>query len=219
LRNSRGRNRAMPGFLYVLTMKFILGKKIGMTEIFEADGKRTPVTLVLAGPCQVTQVKTKENDGYAALQIGFDAIDAKRAKKSEAKKLFRCIREYKNGEDQAGLKTGDRIDVTIFKEGDTVKVAGLTKGKGFQGAVKKHGFKGRLSVTHGTKHELRNVGSVGMGGAAIRKGRKMPGRMGVDRVTVKNLKVARVDAENNLLAIKGAVPGNKGTILEIQAQS
>jgi large subunit ribosomal protein L3 len=197
-------------------MKFILGKKIGMTEIFAAGGKRMPVTMIEAGPCRVTQLKTKENDGYAAVQLGFGDIDSKRVKKSQAGKPFRTIKEYRGVDGGLDLKAGDSVKVDSFKEGDIIKVSGLSKGKGFQGAVKKHGFKGRLSCTHGTKHELRNVGSVGMGGAAIRKGKKMPGRMGVDRVTVKNLKIVMVDAEKNLMAILGAVPGRKGTLLEIR---
>jgi len=199
-------------------MKFILGKKIGMTEIFAADGKRMPVTLVQAGPCHVTQVKSKKSDGYAAVQFGFGDIAAKRIKKSQAKKPFANIKENRTDENDAAMNLGDKIDVTIFKEGDTVKVAGISKGKGFQGAVKRHGFGGRKSCTHGQKHELRNVGSVGMGGASIRKGRRMPGHMGVDRVTVKNLKIVKVDAQNNILAIKGAVPGNKGTLMEIRGE-
>jgi large subunit ribosomal protein L3 len=199
-------------------MKFILGKKIGMTEMFAANGKRVPVTLVEAGPCQVTQVKTKESDGYAAVQLGFGSIAQKRIKKSQAKKPFGSMKENRTTEKDAAMNLGDKVDVTIFKEGDLVKVAGLSKGKGFQGAVKKHGFKGRHTTTHGTKHELRNVGSIGMGGASIRKGKKMPGRMGVDRVSVKNLKIAKVDSEKNILAIRGAVPGTKGTLLEIRGE-
>jgi large subunit ribosomal protein L3 len=197
-------------------MKFILGKKIGMTEIFGDNGKRTPVTLVEAGPCLVTQVKTKKKDGYAALQLGFAQVPQKKAKKSQAAKPFHYIREFRVDESNAVLKAGDKIDASAFAEGDAVKVTGLSKGKGFQGAVKRHGFGGRQSVTHGTKHEIRNVGSVGMGGAAIRKGKRMPGRMGVDRITVKNLKIVKVDAEKNIIAVSGAVPGHKGTLLEIK---
>jgi len=187
-----------------------------MTEIFAADGKRTPVTLIEAGPCQITQLKTEKIDGYAAVQLGFGAIAEKKIKKGQAKKPFRFIKEFRIGKDGAEFKAGDKISAAAFNEGDIVKVSGLSKGKGFQGAVKKHGFKGRLSCTHGTKHELRNVGSVGMGGAAIRKGRKMPGRMGVDRVSMKSAKIVKIDSEKNLLAVKGAVPGNKGTLLEIR---
>lgn len=196
-------------------MKFILGKKIGMTEMFAPDGKKTPVTLIEAGPCTLTQLKTGKKDGYFAAQIGFEKMPDKKIKKSRVKKPFRFLREFKI-EEGAELKAGDVLGIADFKEGDKVKVAGISKGKGFQGAVKKHGFKGQQTCTHGTKHELRNLGSVGMGGAAIRKGKKMPGRMGADRVTVKNLIVAKIDLENNLMALKGAVPGNKGTLLEIR---
>ncbi len=189
-----------------------------MSEIFATDGKKTPVTLIEAGPCQVTQVKTKENDGYTAVQLGYESIDSKKVKKSQAKKPFKSIKEYRLTQKDAAANLGDKIDVTIFKEGDVVKVAGTSKGKGFQGAVKRHGFAGRKSCTHGQKHELRNVGSVGMGGASIRKGRRMPGRMGADRVTVKNLKVVKIDAQNNILAIRGAVPGRKGTLIEIRGE-
>ncbi len=199
-------------------MKFILGKKIGMTEVFAANGKRMPVTLIEAGPCQITQVKSKESDGYTAIQLGYGIITEKRVAKSQNKKPFVNIREYRTAENDAVANLGDKIDVTIFKEGELVKVAGITKGKGFQGAVKRYGFGGRKSCTHGTKHEIRNVGSVGMGGASIRKGRKMPGRMGAERVTVKNLKIVKVDSQNNILAIKGAVPGRKGTLMEIRGE-
>jgi large subunit ribosomal protein L3 len=198
-------------------MKFILGKKIGMTEIFAEDGKRMPVTLVEAGPCQVAQIKTKENDGYSAVGLGFDAIPAKRVKKGQAKCPYYYIKECRTDGEEIGLKAGDKVEaVTFFKEGDIVKVSGISKGKGTQGAVKRYGFGGRQSCTHGQKHEMRNVGSVGMGGASIRKGRKMPGRMGSDRVTVTNLKIVKIDAAKNLMAIEGAIPGNKGTLLEIR---
>ena len=187
-----------------------------MTETFAADGKRTPVTLIQAGPCIVTQVKTKETDGYSAIQVGFENIGEKKVKKSQTKKPFNHIKECRTEGTDAVLKAGDRIDTTIFAEGDTVKVSGITKGKGYQGVVKKFGFGGRQSVTHGTKHEIRNVGSVGMGGASIRKGRKMPGHMGTERVTVKNLKIVKIDSEKNILAVRGALPGPKGTLLEIR---
>ncbi len=187
-----------------------------MTEMFAANGRRMPVTLVEAGPCQVTQIKTKESDGYAAVQLGYGKVAEKRVKKSQVKKPFETLKEYRLGEKDTAANLGDNIDVAIFKEGDVVKVAGISKGKGFQGAVKRHGFGGRKSCTHGQKHELRNVGSVGMGGASIRKGRRMPGRMGADRITVKNLKIAKVDLQNNIIAIRGAVPGRKGTLMEIR---
>jgi len=207
----------MPGFLLPSTkiMKFILGKKVGMTEMFAPDGKKIPVTLVCAGPCTVTQMKTAERDGYRAAQIGIEEVAAAKVAKSRQKKPFRFLREFQI-DAVAELKAGDVVSVANFQEGDKVKVAGISKGKGFQGAVKRHGFKGQQTCTHGTKHELRNLGSVGMGEASIRKGRKMPGRMGAERITVGNLKIVKIDPENNLLALRGAVPGNKGTLLEIR---
>jgi len=203
-------------------MKFILGLKLGISQIFDEKGNVVPVTLIEAGPCIVTQVKTKEKDGYWAVQIGFG--EAKKVTKAIAghlKKLGKLLflREFRNQEpkiDGRELKRGDKIDVSVFKEGDKVKVSGLSKGKGFAGVVKRWHFRGR-SATHGTKHELRTPGSVGSSfPERVVKGKKMPGRMGFERVTVKNLKVFKVDPENNLLAIKGAVPGRKGTLLEIR---
>jgi len=187
-----------------------------MTEIFAADGRRTPVTMIEAGPCVVAQVKSKEKDGYVAVQVGFDKIADKKIKKSQTKKPYRVIKEYRIEGTEEPAAAGSQLDVACFAEGDVVKISGFTKGKGFQGAVKKHGFKGRLSVTHGTKHELRNIGSMGMGGASLRKGKKMPGRMGAERVTLRNVKIVKVDPEKNLLAVKGAVPGPKGTLVEIR---
>ena len=203
-------------------MKFILGLKLSMSQIFDEKGNQIPVTLIEAGPCLVTQVKTKEKDGYWAVQIGFG--EAKKINKAMAghlkdlgKLLF--LREFRNEEpkiDDQELKRGDRIDVSVFKEGDLVRVSGLSKGKGFAGVVKRWHFSGK-SATHGTKHELRTPGSVGTSfPQRVPKGRKMAGRMGFERITIKNLKIIKVDPENNLLAIKGAVPGAKGTLLEIR---
>lgn len=207
----------LPGFRLLehsegCLMKFILGLKLGMSQMFDEKGNVIPVTLIEAGPCQVTQIKTKEKDGYETVQVGFKKITKqKKIKKPMKKKPFRFLREFKNGE----FKIGQKIDVSIFKEGDRVKVSGISKGKGFAGAVKKWGFHGR-GASHGVKHEARTLGSVGSSyPERVIKGRKMPGRMGFERVTVKKLKVAKVDKENNLLAIKGAVPGRKGTLLEI----
>jgi large subunit ribosomal protein L3 len=195
-------------------MKFILGLKLNMSQMFDEKGNVIPVTLVEAGPCQVTQIKTKEKDGYETIQIGFKKIiRRKKIKRPMKKKPFRFLREFKNGE----FKIGQKIDVSVFQEGDKVKVSGISKGKGFAGVVKKWGFHGR-PATHGTKHELRTPGSVGTSfPERVIKGRKMPGRMGSERITVKNLKVVKVDKENNLLAVKGAVPGRKGTLLEVRS--
>jgi large subunit ribosomal protein L3 len=195
-------------------MKFILGLKLNMSQMFDEKGNVIPVTLVEAGPCQVTQIKTKEKDGYETIQIGFKKIiRRKKIKRPMKKKPFRFLREFKNGE----FKIGQKIDVSVFQEGDKVKVSGISKGKGFAGVVKKWGFHGR-PATHGTKHELRTPGSVGTSfPERVIKGRKMPGRMGGARVTVRNLKIVKVDKENNLLAIKGAIPGRKGILLEIRS--
>ena len=193
-------------------MKILLGKKIGMTQIFQED-KVVPVTLVQAGPCRVTQVKTKEKDGYEATQLGFEEITKKKnITKSKQKKPFVYVREFPTTEGEMG----QIIDASVFQEGDMVQVSGISKGKGFQGAVKRHGFHGRNS-THGTKHEERTIGSVGTSfPERVVKGRRMPGRMGGDRTTVKGLKVAKVDAEHNILALRGAIPGRVGTLLEIR---
>ncbi|MDP2967124.1 MAG: 50S ribosomal protein L3 [bacterium] len=194
-------------------MKFLLGQKLGMSQVFDEKGKRIPVTLVEAGPCVVTQVKTKEKDGYQAIQLGFKKIEKeKKIKKPMRKKPFRWLREFKNGE----YKVGDQIDVSVFQEGKKVKVSGISKGKGFQGAVKRWGFSGR-GASHGVKHEARTLGSIGSSfPERVIKGKKMPGRMGNERTTVKNLEIVKIDKENNLLAVKGAVPGVNGTLLEIR---
>ena len=202
----------MPGFL-LKNMKFILGLKLEMSQLFDEKGNVIPVTLIEAGPCQVTQLKTKEKDGYQSVQVGFKKIEKKKKiKKPMKKKPFRFLREFKNGEH----KVGEEIDVSIFQEGDLIKVSGITKGKGFAGAVKRWGFSGR-NATHGVKHEHRTLGSVGTTGPQrVIKGKKMPGRLGFERITVKNLEVIKIDKENNLLAVRGAVPGRKGTLLEIR---
>ena len=198
-------------------MKFILGKKLEMTQIFK-DDKVIPVTLIEAGPCFITQIKTKEKDGYDALQIGFEKLKPKKVKKTLKNKPYRYLREFKIRESGIGnYELGQRIDVSVFKEGDKVKISGVSKGKGFQGAVKRWGFSGR-DATHGVKHEHRTLGSVGVSDAErVFKGKKMPGRMGGERVTVKNLEIVKVDPENNLIAVRGAVPGKKGTLLEIKS--
>jgi len=197
-------------------MKFILGKKIGMSQMFDEKGNLIPVTLMTAGPCVVLQHKNNEKDGYEALQVGFEKIEKKdKIKKSMKGKEYKFIREERNGAN--GKNVGDEIKVDLFKEGDMVKVAATSKGKGFQGGVKRHGFSGKLSATHGNKQEHRNIGSTGSRFPQhVIKGRKMPGRMGTERTTIKNLKIVKVDAENNILIVKGAVPGRTGALLEIR---
>lgn len=185
-------------------MKALVGKKIGMTQLFE-DEKVVPVTLVQAGLITVTQIKRKEKDGYEAVQVGY-------GEKSKRQKPFAVLKEFRG--ESADL--GAVIDVSIFEEGEKVQVSGISKGKGFQGAVKRHGFAGR-NATHGVKHEERGLGSTGTSfPERVIKGRKMPGRMGSNRITVKNLKIVKVDKQHNLLALRGAVPGRRGTLLEIR---
>jgi len=197
-------------------MKYILGQKLGMSQMFDKDGKLTPVTLILAGPCYVLQKKTKEKDGYEALQIGFEKLEKKnKIKKSMKGKEYRYIKEERIRQENAS-NVGDEINISVFQEGDKVKVSGMSKGKGFQGAVKRHGFSGR-NATHGVKHEHRTLGSIGSRFPQhVIKGRKMPGRMGYEKIAVKNLKIMKVDKDNNLLVLKGAVPGRSRAILEIR---
>jgi len=193
-------------------MKFILGQKIGMSQVFDEKGRLIPVTLVEAGPCIVTQIKNEEKDSYNAIQIGY-LKKTKNLKRSEKGKEYKHLREFR---DKSDMKVGDEIKVSVFLPGEKIKVSGVSKGKGFAGAVKRHGFKGKLSATHGTKHEHRTIGSVGSRFPQhVIKGKRMPGRMGSERVTVKNLKVIKVDPDNNLIALEGAIPGRRGTILEL----
>ena len=196
-------------------MKLILGKKLEMSQIFKEQGKVVPVTLIKAGPCFITQIKTQNKDNYCAFQIGFEKIEKeKKIKKPQTKKPFKYLREFfvMNNE----YKIGDEVNVSIFQEEDIVKVSGISKGKGFQGAVKRWGFKG-MGASHGVKHHHRTLGSVGSAWPQrVIKGKKMPGRMGSDRVTVKNLKIVKIDKENNIIAVKGAVPGRRGTLLEVR---
>lgn len=192
-------------------MPFILGKKIEMSQIFKQD-EVIPVTLIQAGPCFVTQIKDKEKDGYEAVQIGFEKKERK-IKKTEKGKEFKYLREFEKDRD---YNLGQEIKVDVFKQGDIVKIAAFSKGKGFQGGVKRWGFKGR-NATHGVKHEQRTLGSVGATGPGrVLKGKKMPGRMGFERTTVRNIEIAKIDPENNVIALKGAVPGKRGSLVEIK---
>lgn len=195
-------------------MKFMLGKKIGMSQVFDEKGNHIPITLVEAGPCQVLQIKREEKDKYEAVQIGYQKLKEKKVKKPQTKKPFKYLREFKG--DISKYKVGQKIDVSIFNEGDLVKVSGRSKGKGFAGVVKKWGFSGGPR-SRGAKHEFRTIGSVGASTPSrVIKGKKMPGRMGGERITIKNLKIVKIDLENNLLMIKGAVPGSRRTLLEIK---
>ena len=204
-------------------MAGIIGKKIGMTRIFDDGGAAVPVTVVEAGPCPVLQVKSEETDGYTAVQLGFGAQKDKRASKAEkghAAKAGveiapRLVREFDVSEDDE-YEVGQAITVEVFDVGDSVRVTGTTKGKGFQGVVKRYGFAGS-PASHG--HPMsRTPGSIGPGTDPSRviKGKKLPGRMGGVRATIGNLKVVRVDLERNLLFIKGGVPGSRNSYLLIQ---
>ena len=204
-------------------MSGLIGKKIGMTSIFDANGKNMPCTVIEVGPCVVTQVRTEEVDGYSALQLGFDDKTEKSATKADlghAKKagtsVKRKVAEFKGFDEE--YKLGDTITVEHFSEGEFVDVSGTSKGKGFQGVVKRHGFAGVGQATHGQHNRLRAPGSIGAASypARVFKGMKMAGRMGTDTVKVQNLRVLKVVAEKNLLVIKGCVPGPKNAYLIIQ---
>lgn len=197
-------------------MNYIIGKKIEMSQIFNEKGEVIPVTWVEAGPCFVLEVKTEKKDGYNSIQLGFEK-KKKNIKKPEKNKEYRYIKEFRVEEENLkDFKKGDEIDVAVFKEGDEVKVSGLSKAKGFQGVVKRWNFKGSPK-THGTKHTLRKPGSIGTTDVArVFKGKKMAGRTGGKRTTLSGLKIEKIDKEKNLIAIKGAVPGRRGTLLEIK---
>lgn len=202
-------------------MKFILGEKLNMTQVFDASGNVVPVTLVKAEPNVVLMLRTKEKDGYEAVQVGFGVRKEKNIRKPQRghfKELgvFRYVREFRTAD---APDRGTKIDVTQFSEGDTVKVSGVSKSKGFQGVVKRHGFHG-APASHGTKHAHREPGSIGGGGGRaggrVVKGMKMAGRMGGERVSVRNVRIVKIDSENNIVAVSGAIPGRRGTLLEIR---
>ena len=204
-------------------MSGLIGRKIGMTSIFDENGKNIPCTVIEAGPCVVTQVRTNAVDGYEALQLGFDDKTEKHTVKAEEGHFKKAgtaakkkVVEFQGFD--AEFKLGDSIDVNLFTEGEFVDVMGHSKGKGFQGVVKRHGFGGVGQATHGQHNRLRAPGSVGASSYPSRvfKGMRMAGRMGGDNVTVQNLKVLKVVAEKNLLVIKGCVPGCKNSYVIIQ---
>ena len=206
-------------------MKGILGKKVGMTQVFNQRGEAIPVTVIEAGPCFVAQVKTVERDGYTAVQLGFEETKPKRLTQPQLKHLqksnlppLRHLRELRVGDDEAAsFQEGQMLTVGIFEEGDLVDVTGTSKGRGFAGVVKRHGFRGGPK-THGQSDRWRTPGSVGACTTPGRvfKGKRMPGRMGGERVTTQGLQVILVDPERNLLALKGAVPGSKNGVLLIR---
>ncbi len=202
--------------------KGIIGKKIGMTQIFDEAGKVIPVTVIEAGPCVVVQKKTVENDGYAALQLGFGDVKVQRVNKPMKghfdKADVACKKTLKEFrlDDCDALNVGDIVKADTFAVGDAIDVIGTSKGKGFQGAIKRHN-QHRLKETHGTGPVHRQAGSMGACSSPSRifKGKGMAGHMGAEQVTVQNLEVVKIDTENNLIAIKGAVPGPKGGIVYI----
>ncbi len=203
-------------------MPGLLGKKIGMTSVFSADGKNVPCTVIEAGPCVVTQIKTVETDGYSAVQVGFQAKTEKHTNKAEAGHFKaagvtpqRHLVEF-NGFEQE-FKLGDAITCEMFEADTFVDVVGTSKGKGFQGVVKRHGFGGVGQATHGQHNRLRAPGSLGASSYPSRvfKGMRMAGRTGGDQVTVQNLQILKVIPEHNLVLIKGSVPGAKGSIVII----
>ena len=204
-------------------MPGLIGKKIGMTSVFSADGRNVPCTVIEVGPCVVTQVKTESTDGYNALQLGFEDKKEKHTTKPELghfKKAGvtpkRHLAEFKGFDGEYSL--GDTIGVDFFNEADFVDVIGTSKGKGFQGVVKRHGFGGVGQTTHGQHNRLRAPGSVGACSypAKVFKGMRMAGQTGNERVTIQNLQVIKVIPEHNLLMIKGSVPGAKGSIVLIE---
>lgn len=219
-------------------MKGIIGRKVGMTQIFDENGSALPVTVIEAGPCYITQIRTEERDGYTAIQMGFDELSAKRNGASRLNQPLRghlrraelledgielpdlrVLREFrlKNGADAAELEAGAKVTVDVFEEGDMVDIVGTSKGRGFAGTIKRHNFN-RQPKTHGQSDRERAPGSIGQSAYPGRtiKGMRMSGRMGNDRVTIKNLKVVVVDPERNLLAVRGSVPGAKGGIVVIR---
>ena len=200
-------------------MKALLGTKIGMTQLISEDGKAVPVTLIQAGPVTVTQVKTVEKDGYNAVQVGFgqgknlSKAVAGHVKASEVAPKF--LREIRVDELPADIKVGDTIDVSAFELGEVVDATGISKGKGFAGAIKRHNFQAQ-GRSHGAKSNHRKVGSIGsMYPQKVFKGKRMAGRMGNDQVTVRNLVVSYIDADKNLIGVKGAVPGPKKGLVVI----
>jgi len=200
----------------------MLGQKIGMTSVFASDGRLIPVTVVKLGPCFVTQVKSEKTDGYNALQLGFGEKPIQKCNKPEAGHLSKCektgftvLREFEVGNPEA-YKAGQDIDLNMFSPGDFINVSGVSKGRGFAGTIKRHGFS-RGPDTHGCRNH-RKPGSIGCSAwpARVIKGKKMPGHYGVDRKTIKNLKIVDIRPEENIVLIKGAVPGAKTGLLEIR---
>jgi len=203
--------------------KGLIGRKVGMTQIFDDNGIAQPVTVIEAGPCYVTQIKTKDKDGYSSVQLGFEEVKPKRLTRGQLGHLerntlppLRILREFRTK--SPNVAEGDRLGVDVFEAGERVDVVGTSKGRGFAGVVKRHGFGGGLK-THGQSDRHRAPGSMGAGSTPGRifKGKKNPGRMGNERVTSSNVRVVLVDPERNLIAVDGSVPGPKGGMVVIKA--
>jgi len=205
-------------------MKFILGTKQNMIQFFDKKGRSVPATILSVPPAVVTALKTKDKDGYEAIQIGIPSKEKRisKAEKGHLKDIgnFKPTREFRAPKGTLpDLKRGDALDVSTFKEGDMVTISGISKGKGFQGVVKRHGFSGGPR-THGQKHSEREAGGIGGGGRAggrVAKGMRMAGRMGGEKVTIKNLRVIRVEPETREIFIRGAIPGRRGTKVEVRS--
>lgn len=208
-------------------MSGLIGKKVGMTQIFDDKGDEIPVTVLQMGPCPVTQVRTVEKDGYSAVQIGFD-LNIKKDERKIAKPLrghfekagvkpVRKLKEFRIEAD-AAPKVGESLTVEVFNDAHYVSVTGTSKGRGFAGVVKRHGFKGAQTMSHGTHENFRHVGSIGMceEPARVMKGKKMPGHFGAETITTLNLEVVRIFPEENLLLVKGAVPGANGGYVTVE---
>jgi|SRR5690554_2539936 len=198
----------------------LIGKKIGMTQVFDDDGKIIPVTVIEAGPCRVIQRKTKEREGYDAIQLGYGEIKEEKANKARLghfkkhnSQPFRYIREFRLRV-YRDVEEGEEFDASMFIPNELVKITGISKGRGFAGGMKRHNFSG-FEATHGVHESFRGSGSIGQCATPSRvmKGKKMAGHMGLDRVTVNNIKIVQVDTENNLLLVKGAVPGHRNSLV------
>jgi large subunit ribosomal protein L3 len=201
-------------------MKFILGTKAGMTQVFDEKGICTAATILKVAPAKISQVKTAETDGYTAVQIASGTQKGHRVAKAQKSQSARFVKEFRprvgTTETTAGIEKDTAFDASVFSPGDTIMVSAISKGKGFQGVVKRHGFAGG-SRTHGQKHSEREPGSIGQTGLMrVMKGTRMAGRMGGDTITVKNLVVLQVNPAENILLVSGAVPGRKGTLVEVR---
>jgi large subunit ribosomal protein L3 len=209
-------------------MSGLIGKKVGMTSVFDEAGKSIPCTVIEAGPCVVTQIRTKEKDGYDAIQLAFDDKKEKHSNKAEMGHFTkaqtapkRIVREFSRFEAEHRKEFGQSVDVTVFEEGEYIDVVGTSKGKGFQGVVKRHGFSGVGGATHGQHNRLRAPGSIGSSSYPSRvfKGMRMAGRQGGSRVKMINLQIIKIIPERNLLVIKGSVPGAKGSYVILERWS